>query len=144
MKNKQGKCSFTYQERRELSNLWEKRWSIKRIARYLDCSEQCIQTELERGNNAYNQGLSDRDLDWLLFYRKYVDYSPKFAQAFVDKYHLNSRLEQHHFTPALKYKLEQKLKLGMSPEKIVQKYADEIPISARLIRIYIKNGYLDF
>lgn len=143
MKNKQGKCSFTYDERLALQKLWDKRTAITKIARYFNCSEQCILTEIERGNTAYFQtALSNRELSLLIFNRTYTDYSAKFAQAFVDKYHLTKRLEQHNFTPALKYLLEQKLKLGMSPEYIVQNYA-EIPITARTIRNYIKQGYLE-
>ncbi|MBM7617402.1 IS30 family transposase [Weissella uvarum] len=50
--------------------------------------------------------------------------------------------ERHHLTPKVKHFVEMKLAQGLSPEKIKQLYADEIPVSARMLRYYIDQGLI--
>lgn len=141
IKNK-NEYTFTYEQRLILQNCWEFRhMSVAKIARYLNRSPTFIERELQRGDILYDGELRPQKVAFMAANRAKARYNAQFAQDFVDKYQL-TRLEHNHFTPALKYLLEHRLSQGLTPEQIVQLYADEVPITARTIRRYIVKGYI--
>lgn len=115
--------------------------SVDKIAKYLNRTPTFIERELQRGDFLYDGELTPQEVLFIVGNRARSRYNAKFAQSFVDTYQL-TRLEQNHFTPALKYLLEHKLSQGLSPEQVVQLHADEVPITARTIRRYIDKGYI--
>jgi len=130
------KRPFTYEKRLILQDCWEFRhMELPVIARYLQCSVTFLELELQRGDNVYEPDINEKERLQLLNFRTRVRYNATLAQSFIDRYQL-SNLEHNLFTPALKYFLEQRLRHGLSPEMIVQQYADHVPVTARSIRRY--------
>nr|WP_280524495.1 helix-turn-helix domain-containing protein [Weissella viridescens] len=131
---------MSFEERLIIEHMWQVKSSVSAIARYLDRSRGEIDQELKRGNILYFQGLTDHELQ-LMSIHKRIKYSAEYAQQFVVRSNMVHE-ERHQLTPEMKRFIEDKLTLGLSPEKIVQLYPDDVSVTGRTIRYYIDQGLI--